>query len=281
MQRSSSRSRGALFTALLILLAVIYVASKRPIGDYSDPEGPFYQGSYAGTPGRFDGRLRVVSWNLHYGEELEQIIKTLEASPELMGADILLLQELDKEGVEELARALHYNYVYFPAAFHRERRKEYGNAILSKWPLRDGKKIVLPNSLPGWLEDRNAARAITTVDGRDILLYSAHLDTAWMEPQGEFLGEEISQHPGAGILGGDFNTWRSSSISRLERALNGAGLERLAQGTGYTFRLFGLPLALDHIFAAEGLDYQAGVLRQTEASDHYPVWADIIIGDDE
>jgi hypothetical protein len=175
MQLSSSRSRGALLTALLILLVVICVASKRPIGDYSDPEGPFYQGSYADAPGRFDGRLRVVSWNLHYGEELEQIIKTLEASPELMGADVLLLQELDKEGVEELARALHYNYVLFPAAFHRERQEEYGNAILSKWPLRDGKKIVLPNSLPGWLEDRNAARAITTVAGKDILLYSAHL----------------------------------------------------------------------------------------------------------
>jgi endonuclease/exonuclease/phosphatase family metal-dependent hydrolase len=271
----------ALLAALLVILLFIVLAARRPIGDYSDPEGPVYEGSYADTTAPFDGRLRVVAWNLHYGERLEQIIQTLETNDELRDADVLLLQELDKKGVEELAQTLHYNYVLFPAAFHRGRQEEYGNAVLSKWPLRDGKKIVLPNSLPGWLEDRNAARATTTVDGRDILLYSAHLDTLWMDPQGEFLGKEISQHPEMAILGGDFNSWRSASIVRLERALKGAGMQRLAEGTGHTFSLLGLPLTLDHIFTAEGLDYRAGVLRQTDASDHLPVWADIIIGDGE
>jgi endonuclease/exonuclease/phosphatase family metal-dependent hydrolase len=271
----------ALLAALLIILLFMILAARRPIGDYSDPEGPVYEGSYAGTAAPFNGRLRVVSWNLHYGERLEQIIQTLETNDELRDADVLLLQELDKKGVEELAQTLHYNYVLFPAAFHRGRQEEYGNAVLSKWPLRDGKKIVLPNSLPGWLEDRNAAKATTTVDGRDILLYSAHLDTLWMDPQGEFLGKEISQHPEMAILGGDFNSWRSASIARLERALREAGMQRLAEGTGHTFSLLGLPLTLDHIFTAEGLDYRAGVLRQTDASDHLPVWADIIIGDGE
>jgi endonuclease/exonuclease/phosphatase family metal-dependent hydrolase len=271
----------ALLAALLIILLFMVLAARRPIGDYSDPEGPVYEGSYADTAPPFDGRLRVVSWNLHYGQELKQIIETLETSDELRDADILLLQELNSEGAEALAQELHYDYVYYPAAMDRERQKEYGNAILSKWPLRDERKLVLPNSLPGWLEDRNAARATTTVDGRDILLYSAHLDTVWMDPQGEFLGKEISQHPEMAILGGDFNSWRSASIASLQRALKGAGMQRLAEGTGYTFSLLGLPLTLDHIFTAEGLDYRAGVLRQTEASDHLPVWADIIIGDGE
>jgi endonuclease/exonuclease/phosphatase family metal-dependent hydrolase len=37
-----------------------------------------------------------------------------------------------------------------------------------------------------------------------------------------------------------------------------------------------LKLTLDHIFSVEGLIYQAGVYRQTDASDHYPLWVEIL-----
>ena len=271
----------ALLAALLIILLFMVLAARRPIGDYSDPEEPFYEGKYADTAAQFDGTLRVVSWNIYYGDDLEPIITTLETSDELMDADILLLQEMNNEGAETLARELKYDYVYYPAVRDDERHKEYGTAILSKWPLWDARKIVLPKWLPGWVEDRNAARAITTVDGKDILLYSVHLDNIWMDPQGEFLGEDISTQPQMSILGGDFNTWRSKSIASLESGMKKIGMERLTRGTGHTFSAYGWHPTLDHIFSVEGLDYQAGVFRQTHASDHYPVWADIIIGDGE
>ena len=38
-------------------------------------------------------------------------------------------------------------------------------------------------------------------------------------------------------------------------------------------------LTLDHIFSGEVLEYQAGVFRDTDASDHYPVWADMVMSD--
>ena len=267
---------------ILVMLLTVVLASRRPIGNYSDPAGPIFEGSYADEQGHFTGSLRVVTWNLHYGEKLEQVISVLENAEELQGADVLLLQEVDIEGVETIARRLHYNYVFYPAAMHRQRRKEYGNAILSIWSLSEPAKIVLPNALPGWLESRNAVRAILTIDGRQILAYSVHLDTTWIIfsrgiSQGEFMAEEAGREHNFVILGGDFNTWNRGSISILEERLGKAGLERLTKGTGYTFEYSGLKLTLDHIFSGDVVDYQAGVYRQTDASDHYPLWAEMSI----
>jgi len=267
---------------IVLLLLVVLLVSRRPIGDYSDPGGPFTEGSYADKQEQFDGSLRIVAWNLHYGEKLEQVIEALKSADELQEAHVLLLQEIDAAGAEMLARRLHYNYIFYPAAFHRQRREEYGNAILSKWPLSEPAKIVLPNWLTGWLQSRNAARATISVGDRDILVYSVHLDTTWMIPrwvttQGQYLVEEVEKGGHFVILGGDFNTWTSGSVAFLENGLEGAGLERLTEGTGYTFESAGLRLTLDHIFSMDGLDYQAGVYRQTDASDHYPLWAEITI----
>jgi len=278
--------RKIILAALLALsfLFVLWLYSKRPLKDYSDPGGPFYKGDYAGAPGQFDGALRVVAWNMHYGEKLDQEMQVLENTSELQNADLLLLQEMDAEGVETLARRLGYNYVFYPAAIHRQRREEYGNAVLSKWPLEAPAKVVLPNWLPGWLQSRNAARATISVGDRVILVYSVHLDTVWMLPfwaetQGEFLVEEAAKRGETVIVGGDFNTWTPGSIVSLEAGMGNIGLERLTRGTGYTFVWSGLRLTLDHIFSPGRFTARAGVYRQTDASDHYPLWAEISIGE--
>jgi hypothetical protein len=89
---------------LLVLLAARLFITRRAIGNYSDPNAPSFAGSYAGEGGNFDGSLRVVTWNLHHGENLEQAIETLEDGVELRGADILLFQEIDAKGVETIGR---------------------------------------------------------------------------------------------------------------------------------------------------------------------------------
>ena len=267
---------------ICLLLLVLFMVSRRPIGNYTDPQGPLFKGYYAEEQGEFDGRLRVITWNMHYAEKAEQAIETLENVTELQEADVLLLQEMNVEGVEKIAQRLHYNYIYYPAAIHRQRREEYGNAILSKWTLSEPAKIVLPNWLPGWLQSRNAARAVISLGGREIRVYSVHLDTVWMvarwrETQGEFLTGEVNKADEFIILGGDFNTWNTGSIAMLENGLGKAGLVRVSKGSGYTFDSSGLRLTLDHLFTGEVLDYRSGVYRQTDASDHYPVWAELVI----
>jgi endonuclease/exonuclease/phosphatase family metal-dependent hydrolase len=286
MQVKRQKLKLLFFAVPLFLLPLLFglAISRRPVGDYSDPENPFYAGYYADSLGSYDGKLLVVAWNLHYAEKLDQAISTLEDVPELQDADVLLLQEMDLEGVETLAQRLHYNYVFYPAAFHRVRKEEYGNAILSKWHLSHPAKIILPNWLPGWLQSRNAARATISVGMTDFLVYSVHLDTVWVVPvwaltQGEFLVELVGNENKFVILGGDFNTWTKGGIAALEKGLGQVGLIRLTRGTGYTFKLSGLRLTLDHIFSGDVLDYRAGVYRQTDASDHYPVWVDLVMSD--
>jgi endonuclease/exonuclease/phosphatase family metal-dependent hydrolase len=271
-----------LAAALLILLVAIGapLITHRALEDYSDAQGPRYTGAYA-PPGRnFNGRLRVVTWNLFYGERLEQAIQTIKDAPELRDADVLLLQEIDAAGVETLAERLGYNYLFYPAILDHHRRVEYGDAILSKWPLSQPTKTILPVFLPGWLEGRISASANLSIGDKEITVYSTHLDITWMIFQrGETQAQALRKAAGATgrftIIGGDFNTWNLPSIRNLERQMGKIGLERLSEGAGYTFEWNGLKLTLDHIFSETGLDVRSGVYRQTEASDHFPVWAEI------
>jgi endonuclease/exonuclease/phosphatase family metal-dependent hydrolase len=258
-----------------ILLAMLVLIWKRPVGNYSDPKGPFFQGEYAVTEESFNGSLRMVTWNLHHAEDLVEIMATLKSASELRDADLFLFQELDNESAVEIAKKFNLNYVYSPSVFDRRHQKEYGNAILTQWPIHDSGKIVLPNWLPGWVETRSAVKTIISVGDRDIIVYSVHMDVLWMESQGKYLAGEIENENVPTILGGDFNTWRPSSIVSLEKSMNQAGMERLTRGTGYTFEVNGLQFTLDHIFTKKGLDFTSGVYRQTNASDHYPVWAKI------
>jgi endonuclease/exonuclease/phosphatase family metal-dependent hydrolase len=271
---------------ILVFLSVLFLVMRKAIGNYSNPSGPFYEGSHAGSVRNFDGRIRVVTWNLHYAEKLEQIIHDLEDVAELRDAEILLFQEVNAQGAETIAQRLGYDYIFYPAVFNRQRRQEYGNAILSKMPLSNPTKIVLPNFSPGWMESRNSARATISLGAKEILIYSAHFDTAWMiftnrETQAEFLSKDAVGKDNFMIIGGDFNTWNPESIIVLTEQLGNAGLTRLTKGAGYTFEWAGLELTLDHIFSKPVQDYQSGVYRQTDASDHYPVWAEITIGLDK
>jgi len=263
--------------SFFILIAMAFLVWRKHIINYTDPKGLLVQGSYANPERQFEGKLRTVTWNLHYGENLDEVITTLEKTDELENADLLLLQEIDAAGVENIARSLRYNFIYFPSVFSRQRQKEYGNAILAKWPLYNAENIKLPNRFPGWLENRYAAKAVINMEGNDIIVFSVHLDVVWMKPQGFFLTEEIEKQNDPVILGGDFNTWQPSSIKTLEDGLSSIGLERLTRGTGYTFEAYGAMFILDHIFATESLNHTAGVFDQTKASDHYPIWAEIVI----
>jgi len=270
--------------AILVLLAAVApLLSHRALRDYTDPQGPLYAGSYADEAGKFDGSLRVVTWNMFYGNKLEQAIETLAEAPELRDADILLFQEIDAAGVETIAQRLHYNYVFYPTILDHHRRIEYGDAVLAKWPLSNPTKIVLPVFIPGWLESRSSTSATITIGGKEILAYSTHLDITWMifmrgESQAEFLSRSAGKNDNFMILGGDFNTWIPISIAILDKEMGKIGLERLSRGAGYTFEWAGLKFILDHIYSKPVPENRSGVYRQTNASDHYPVWAEISIG---
>ena len=265
------------FSILVMLLLI--VATRTPVENYIDPTGPKYTGSYAEEPQPFNGNLKVVSWNLNFATRVDQAIDELRTVDQLRDADILLLQEMDEDGAEAVAQTLHYNYIYYPASIHRRHNRQFGNAILSKWPLSEPQKIVLSDHFRGLKHNRIAVRALVNLGDQQVVAYSAHLDMVWMLPgqnnsQLDVLVRQVGKENADAVVGGDFNSWSSSSIVMLEERFGEIGMCRVSKETGTTLETYGgLKLTTDHIFTSEFFTSEAGVWHNTEISDHAAVWA--------
>jgi endonuclease/exonuclease/phosphatase family metal-dependent hydrolase len=177
-----------------------------------------------------------------------------------------------------LARALGYDYVYAPASV-AEDGDDFGNAILSPWPLSDARKIILPGLHPLTGQQRTATRATARVGHEDVVLYSTHIEiaTAPVDLRVAQMAAVLADVPDAAervIIGGDFNTVTGRGVAALAEQYAAGGLDHATPGLGPTLTRFGLrPSAADHLFT-RGFDVlDAGVLDEVSASDHFPVWA--------
>ena len=252
-----------------------------PLRNYNDPNEPFYEGHYAGEPPIIGETIKVVSWNLGFAEKIESIITTLANVDDLKEADILLLQEMDEDGVELLAQTLGYNYVYYPASVHRRHNKNFGNAVLTKWAIKGHEKIILPDPGSGNKHTRNAVKAKIIIADQEVIAYSAHFETFWiMQPKNQrqvaFLADQVDKGDEIVYLGGDFNSLTKGSVAYLEERFDQEGLQRLSVNTGHTFEYKGVKLTLDHIFASGEEEFEAGIWRGSDASDHFPIWTRIL-----
>lgn len=262
---------------LIVVMGMLLISCSSTV-NYTHPLEPRFVGNFAGTPSHPDGRLKVVSYNVAFGENVDAVAQELAEIDELKDADIILLQEMDEAGTEYVAKALDYNYVYFPASVHQFHDKNFGNAILSKWPISDAGKFILPYTSPRNGEQRIAVKAVVKVGDTDILTYSVHTETVWLGPkkraaQVEALLSDIPQYEHI-VVGGDFNTVTPRSITRLEERFNRAGLEKASNGVDYSVKVAPVQLTLDHIFTKGMSVIQTGYAHQAAASDHFPVWVE-------
>ena len=247
--------------------------------NFPDTKERLFTGNYATGNFQFSGSIKVVSWNCNFGEQLDQIISVLLENEALKNADVLLLQELNEANVDLLALALRYNYVYYPATIHPHNGKNFGNAILSPWPLSGPEKILLPNTQPDYKQDRIAVRSKVLIAGSELAAYSVHLEHLWMlfgrdDSQVDVLVRQVGKEDGLVIVGGDFNSWSPGSIDTLDKQFKEIGLRRVSKGADPTLiATGGVPLTVDHIFASDMFISQAGVWNDFEISDHAAVWA--------
>ncbi len=267
---------------LILLLAGCLLAACRPVVNFEEPDTPLYEGNYSEGPPELDGPIKVVTWNIAFAKEIEEAIQELQESEELQGADILLLQEMDDAGTEAIAKALNYNYVYYPASIHTRNEKNFGNAVLSKWPIADSEKIILPHQSPRNDQIRIAVRALVDLGDVQMPVYSVHTETFWLGQrrrgdQIQFLSEQIDPDYAYVLAGGDFNTLTPGSVTALEERLGQVGLERVSAVAGETVGLGGVGLKLDHLFARGMSIIETGVVEEAEASDHQPLWADLLL----
>ena len=227
--------------------------------------------------------LVCVSYNIEYSEKLEQALADLTADPRLRHPDILLLQEMDPEGVAFLAGHLGMNYHYYPSFISPHHGLLFGTAVLSPWPLDEPQTIVLPHPNP-LTDNRRAALAVDVrIGSRVVRTVSVHLSTLIVDledrlEQAVIIADSLVADSGPTIVGGDFNTGTRYEGTLFRRVARKAGFReaRLPEdrtASGGPLDLVGYDLKLDHIYYRDLEFVAAGVSDKATASDHLPVWS--------
>ena len=237
--------------------------------------GPRFEGHYATQASASSSPaapIRVVTFNIRFALEIDRAIEVL-GNDSLRGADIVALQEMDESGAERIARALGYDYAFYPAVIHPTSGRYFGPAVLSRWPIERSWKVLLPHA--GWTrgQRRTATAAILRVRNTRVLAYAVHLETpvqvseADRRDQANAVLTDAAGWPGPVVIAGDFNSERVGAF------LAGQGYVWLTRRVGPSVAWF----SWDHVFVrglAPARPSSAGVIRDVDgASDHRPVWA--------
>jgi len=241
-------------------------------------------------------RFTLVSFNIKFGERPEQAGQALVRA-ELDSIDVLLLQEVDLRSTMLVAELLGHNYVYYPGAIHPASERQFGLAVLSPWPIRNDRKILLP-----WFESGDDARKIAMAatvwpHGQPVGIMNTHLQsgltpvktgdqlqaitgciyTATCQQAGAPMLDELPYY----VLAGDLNTRTSDSLRVADVVLGWSGLSRVPN-IGRTYRY--LPFGFDHIYASRDLEVQTSRVITglgDTGSDHLPIYAVLGFGGPE
>jgi endonuclease/exonuclease/phosphatase family metal-dependent hydrolase len=242
--------------------------------NYTEEKGPRYAGGpppAAAVPIDTTS-IKVVSFNVEFAMRIDRAIGLLASDSTLRDASVLLLQEMNERATRRVAEALGLWYVYYPAIYHFRTRQLFGNAVLSRWPIVDDKKIVLPHVSRFVRTQRTATAATIQVGSHRVRVYSTHLGTPTDITSGgrhDQLRAILDDAAGYDrvILGGD---------------MNDARVGRMVHEMGYVWATqHGPPTSplgrIDHIFlkgfaGADGAPAGA-VTTADQISDHLPVWA--------
>ena len=251
-------------------------------------------GPWSASCGGFECRrrdaLRVVTYNVHscVGTDGKLSVRRIARAIAQCDPDIVALQELDvrrrrtrmRDQAEEIARELNMTFQFHPSL--RVQEELYGNAVLSRYPLRLVKAGPLPDLLPPrHVEPRGVMWVEVNVRGRAVQVVNTHLGLLGIERQRQvemILGPDWLGHPDCGgpvILCGDLN---AGPRSAPYRAAAGRLRDAHAAADGRPGRTCPSqwPLVrIDHVFVSPGFEVAgAEVVRTTltrEASDHLPL----------
>jgi endonuclease/exonuclease/phosphatase family metal-dependent hydrolase len=261
---------------LVVLVAALQGCAAATV-NYTDPAGPRYAATGAPRTAASD-TLRIVAFNVKYAEHVHAVIGLLREPGPLRDPDVLLLQEMDEAGTKEIADSLGFAYIYYPSTLHPVTRRDFGNAILTRLPIEEDRKIVLPH-LARFRHTLRAAVAVTVrVGTRRLRVYSVHLATfvangpqARREQLASVLAD-AQAYPMV-VIGGDFNS---------------GTVPEIALARGYTWPTRHLPhtsgiWTMDHMLL-KGLALANasafGLVREIHgASDHKPIWVRVVLRD--
>lgn len=235
--------------------------------------------------------LKVVSYNIRYrvGDDLKQLIKLLKEDPEIGGAHVIGLQEVDRNKrrtnnvntARQIAEGLGMRYAWAaPPDTDKDGEEETGCAVLSVFPLTDAARIVLTHEGPDGRR-RVAVGATVRVGETNVRVYSVHAETRMpVEKKVEHwhaVLDDLKLHAdsaGAIILG-DFNTIKGKDVKAARRLFEREGFSAPHPDGAKTWRTFVFKLKLDWLWL-RGLEARtSGIDKKVELSDHWPLWATV------
>jgi len=239
--------------------------------------------------------VKTFTFNIHHGAgtdgklDLERTAKAIEAS----GAGIVGLQEVDRnfdarsnwvDQAAWLATRLNMNYVFAanldwdPPEAGKPRR-QYGTAVLSKYPIVDSRNTPLPKV--GDEEQRGLLEAVIDVDGTPVRFADTHLNNATAaerQQQATAIVGLLGNAAEPVVLVGDLNAVPTTTEIKTLTARWKDTWTEVGIGLGYTSSAPLPTRRIDYVLHSSGLKATAAAVPSTFASDHYPVSATFTLG---
>ena len=235
------------------------------------------------TSPRQANRIRILSYNIRHGEGMDGQIDLARIARVIRSAapDVVALQEIDRrirrtgyaDQAAELAR-LTGMQVAFGRAMRFEGEGQYGNAILSRWPIVHTET----HSLPGALESRGVLRAqIELPTGHNgpqslsLLVTHLALDEESRLQSVHDIASIVSGSATPALFAGDFNAKPDSAVVE---ALCGTWRSTTRGQDLVTFTP--TPSQIDYILYRPQTRWHVAsteVIDERIASDHCPILA--------
>lgn len=233
--------------------------------------------------------IKVMTYNIHHAnppsKEKDSTIDLPAIAAVIRGAgsDLVALQEIDvynaRAGVtlheaKELGRLTGMNYYFSRAIDYRG--GAYGDAVLSRYPIRDTMRYALPILAGTKAETRTLCMIrVQLPGGRQILFGSTHLDQHGDERnrllQAETMAGIVRSFKLPCIIGGDFNAEPSSQTMKI---MDSVLTRTCVVGCPLTIPTENPVKTIDYILYAPAARFESlGVrsIHETYASDHLPV----------
>ncbi|MFB6721499.1 endonuclease/exonuclease/phosphatase family protein [Kribbella sp. NPDC056345] len=241
----------------------------------------------SGRPGR---DLTVMTYNIHHGAGVDAVLdlERIAALIEQNGADVVGLQEVDRHWsarsnwVDQpawFAKRLKMHYAYaanldLPPLNPGEPRRQYGTAILSKYPIKDFSNTLLPRYPTG--EQRGLAVATVKVRGAELRFANTHLthnNNAERLEQAQKVVELLGASEQATMLVGDLNARPNTPEMKILTDVLADTWVEVGVGPGYTIEASNPTARIDYLLHSPQLVPLKAAVPVSLASDHLPVVA--------
>jgi endonuclease/exonuclease/phosphatase family metal-dependent hydrolase len=249
----------------------------------------------AAGPRGDDRTLTVITYNIHHGAgvdgvlDLERIATVIEKS----GASVVGLQEVDNhwdarsnwvDQAAWLARRLKMHYRYapnldLPPVNAGEPRRQYGTAVLSRFPIKDFHNTLLPKAPAG--EQRGLAVATLKVRGRELRFANTHLthnNNAERLQQAQKVVELLGGSKQPTLLVGDLNAAATTPEIKTLTSVWRDTWPQVGSGPGNTIEASNPTARIDYQLHSAALRPTSASVPVTLASDHLPVVATYTLG---